>query len=82
MKAKKKALAQDITTAVEAKLGEATEQSKKFKKTIEKSAKKLAKKLVKLINKEEKKHKPGHKAALDPKKSKKTARDTDASVSA
>ncbi|GAB3796300.1 hypothetical protein GCM10028819_13640 [Spirosoma humi] len=55
MKSSTKALAHVLATAVEAKLGESTEQSKKFRKTIEKSTKKLAKRLAKQVKKEKKK---------------------------
>ena len=56
MKSSTKALAHVLATAVEAKLGESTEQSKKFRKTVEKSTKKLAKRLAKQVKKEKKKH--------------------------
>ena len=54
MKRKEKALAESISSAVEAKVINTDEPSKKLKKVIDKSADKLAKKLTKLLKKEAK----------------------------
>lgn len=62
-KTKQKALATDIVSSIEARLGEAGQSTKKIKKSIEKSAEKLAKKLTKLMFKDEKKKAKPEKSA-------------------
>jgi len=81
MKAKKKALAADIASSIEAKLTEAGEQSKKVKKAIEKSADKLAGKITKLFKKEEKKKDKDTNSKKKKKKDKKSLKDGSSAVS-